>query len=154
MLSNTSDVDNGKGLPVTLFISSDNEAGEMVGEMSIQYRYQTDIYKAKYSVNGLIDYENKSIYIEQVKLIYYDLLPRGLQWCFGNGTFQIFRNPYKKKNYLDGYMTTSCGPEKLRMVLIKNKFSKFSAFLFRIKKDGYIYIHTPFLCSNHSKISF
>ena len=78
MLSNTSDVDNGKGLPVTLFISSDNEAGEMVGEMSIQYRYQTDIYKAKYSVNGLIDYENKSIYIEQVKLIYYDLLPRGL----------------------------------------------------------------------------
>jgi hypothetical protein len=119
MLSNTSDVDNGKGLPVTLFISSDNEAGEMVGEMSIQYRYQTDIYKAKYSVNGLIDYENKSIYIEQVKLIYYDLLPRGLQWCFGNGTFQIFRNPYKKKNYLDGYMTTSCGPEKLRMVLIK-----------------------------------
>ncbi|HNY55525.1 MAG: hypothetical protein KAX69_03920 [Chitinophagales bacterium] len=100
-------------------IIDDNDAGELVGEMIIQYRYQTDLYKAKYKVLGMINYENMTMYLEQSKLIYYDLLPKGYQWCFGIGTFEILRNPYRKKNYLDGYMTTNCGDEKLRMVLIK-----------------------------------
>jgi hypothetical protein len=119
MFSNMNDIDNDKGLPVILYISYDNDAGELTGEMTIQYRYQTDLYKAKYKVSGLIDYDQKTIYLEHDKLVYFDVLPRGLQWCFGSGTFQIFRNTYKKKNYMDGYMTTNCGAEKLRMVLIK-----------------------------------
>ncbi|MBK9792682.1 MAG: hypothetical protein IPP60_06170 [Sphingobacteriales bacterium] len=87
--------------------------------MTIQYRYQTDIYKAKYVLSGLYDETFTNIYITQEKLLYYDILPKGLQWCFGSGTFVLHRNPYRKKNYIDGYMTTNCGNEKIRMVLVK-----------------------------------
>lgn len=86
--------------------------------MSIQYRYQDDIYKAKYNISGRYD-AGGSIFLQQEKLVYYDVLPKGLQWCFGSGYFAMFRDPYKKKNYLDGYMTTNCGDEQLRMILIQ-----------------------------------
>lgn len=119
ILSKSLDDDNKKGLPVTLYIVDDNDAGDLVGEMSIQYKYQTDIYKAKYKVSGSIDYDEYTMYIRQEKLVYYDLLPKGLQWCFGSGNYKIFRNSYKKKIYIDGYMTTDCGKEKIRMILIK-----------------------------------
>ena len=119
LMSSSLDADNKKGLPVTLYIVDDNDAGMLIGEMSIQYRYQTDIYRAKYKVGGYIDYDENTIYIEQEKLIYYDLLPKGLQWCFGSGTYKVRRDPYKKKMYLDGSMVTNCGNEKLRMVLFK-----------------------------------
>lgn len=87
--------------------------------MTIKYRYQTDIYNAKYKVIGKVDYASNVMYIEQTELIYYDLLPKGLNWCFGRGTLNILRNPYYKKNYLDGYMTTNCGQDQQRFVLIK-----------------------------------
>ena len=119
LLSKNSDADNKKGLPVTLYIVDDKDAGDLVGEMTVQYQYQTDIYKAKYKVSGNINYEENTMYLVQEKLIFYDLLPKGLEWCFGSGSFNIRRNPYMKKNYLDGYMTTNCGNEKLRMVLFK-----------------------------------
>ena len=113
------DADNKTGLPVTLYIIDDNDEGDIMGEMTVQYRYQTDIYKAKYSVNGNIDYENYTISLEQTKLIFYDILPKGLQWCFGFGTLKIYRSIYGKKTYMDGYMTSSCGTEKIHMVLLK-----------------------------------
>ncbi len=119
LMSKSLDGDNKKGLPVSLYIVDDNDAGDLFGEMSIQYRYQSDIYKAKYKVSGNINYDEKKIFIEQEKIIFFDLLPKGLEWCFGNGTFSILRNPYTKKYYLDGYMITNCGNERLRMVLIK-----------------------------------
>lgn len=113
------DGDKKRGLPVSLYIIDDNDDGDLVGEMSITYRYQSDLYRAKYKMSGQIDYENRTMFLQQEELIYYDLLPKGLKWCFGSGTFEMLRNPYKKKNYIDGYMTTNCGDEKLRMVLIK-----------------------------------
>ena len=113
------DPDNPKGLATTLNIIDNADNGDLVGEMTVQYLYQTDAYKAKYKVLGIINYEEMTMYLEQTNLIYSDLLPKGLQWCFGIGTFQILRNPYRKKNYLDGYMTTNCGNEQLRMILIK-----------------------------------
>lgn len=119
LMSNNLDADNKKGLPVTLYIVDDNDEGDLVGEMSIQYRYQTDIYKAKYKISGNINYEENTMYIVQEELVYYDLLPKGLEWCFGSGTYKVQRDPYKKKLYTDGYMTTNCGNEKLRMVLLK-----------------------------------
>jgi hypothetical protein len=119
LLSNTEDSDNRKGLPCSLFIIDDNDEGYFTGEMTVQYRYQTDIYKAKYTVQGMIDYEKYSIYLKQTKMVYYDLLPKGLQWCFGSGTFSIYRSIYGKKTYMDGPMNSTCGNEKMRLILIK-----------------------------------
>lgn len=119
LLSKNADEDNKKGLPVSLYIVDDNDDGDLFGEMTVQYRYQTDIYKAKYKVTGQINFEDNTMFIKQERIIYCDILPKGLQWCFGSGDFNILRNVYKKKNYLDGYMTTDCGDEKLRMILLK-----------------------------------
>jgi hypothetical protein len=119
LVSKSLDSDNSSGLPVTLYIIDDNDAGDFQGEMTVQYRYQTDLYKAKYSVEGNIDYTNYIITLEQTNLIYYDILPKGLQWCFGGGTFNIYRSIYGKKIYMDGYLGTNCGGEKMRMILIK-----------------------------------
>lgn len=119
LLTDVSNADNANGLPVTLFISDDNKSGELHGEMTVQYRYQTDVYRAKYSVAGIYDKTTSQVYIEQQKIIYYDLLPKGLEWCLGKGTFKLQRNPYEKKNYLDGTLISNCGNEKMRMVLIK-----------------------------------
>ncbi|MFN8261027.1 MAG: hypothetical protein U0X41_08860 [Chitinophagales bacterium] len=119
LLTDTTNVDNQKGLPVTVFISDDNDKGELYGEMTIQYRYQTDIYKAKYIISGNYEEGENSVYLQQERLVYYDLLPKGLQWCFGGGNFVVYRNPYKKKNYMDGFMTTNCGNEQMRIVLVK-----------------------------------
>lgn len=119
LITDTTNVDHKKGLPVTLFISDDNEQGELYGEMTIQYRYQTDVYKAKYVISGMYDETLANVLITHEKLVYYDILPKGLQWCFGSGSFNVKRNPYKKKNYLDGIMTTNCGDEEIRMILVK-----------------------------------
>jgi len=119
LITDTSNIDNKKGLPVTVFISDDNNQGEVAGEMSIQYRYQTDVYKAKYMITGTYDETMTSLLITQEKIVYYDLLPKGLQWCFGSGSFTLERNPYKKRYYLDGIMTTNCGDEQMRIILIK-----------------------------------
>jgi len=119
LITDTSNIDNKKGLPVTVFISDDNNQGEVAGEMSIQYRYQTDVYKAKYMITGTYDETMTSLLITQEKIVYYDLLPKGLQWCFGSGSFTFEKNPYKKRYYLDGIMTTNCGDEQMRIILIK-----------------------------------
>jgi len=119
LLTDTTNADNQKGLPVLLSIFDDNDKGDFYGEMSIQYFYQTDVYKAKYIVSGNYDESTSTVFIEQERLVFYDILPKGLQWCFGSGTLQLKRNPSRKKNYLDGSMTTNCGDEEMRMVLIK-----------------------------------
>ncbi len=119
LMSKSLDVDNKDGLPVTLYIVDDNDNGDIVGEMVVKYRYQTDIYKAKYSITGKLDYSNYTLSLEQTGVIYYDLLPKGLQWCMGSGKFNIYRSTYAKKLYIDGYMTTNCGDERLRLVLVK-----------------------------------
>jgi hypothetical protein len=121
MISNSlsSDVDNKDGLPVTLYIIDDNDKGDLVGEMTVRYKYQTDIYRAKWHVSGNLDYANYTISIQQNNFIYFDLLPKGLDWCTGGGTFNIYRSNYKKKLYMDGNMLTSCGDERIRMVLVK-----------------------------------
>ncbi len=119
LLSKSLDADNRKGLPVTLYIADNNGDGDISGEITIQYRYQTDIYKAKYNVIGKIDYINFTMYIEQTELIFYDILPKGYKWCFGSGNFKILRNPNRKRNYIDGFMNTNCGNEQMRMILIK-----------------------------------
>lgn len=120
LMSKSLDVDNKDGLPVTLYIIDDNDKGQIWGEMIVRYRYQTDIYKAKYKVSGQLDYSNYTISIQQGDFIYRDLLPKGLNWCTGGGTFNIYRSNYKKILYMDGYMQTNCGSEKLRLLLIKN----------------------------------
>ena len=119
LISNNMDADNKDGLPVTLSIIDDNDGGDLVGEMTAQYRYQTDIYKAKWSVSGNIDYDNYTIYLQQGNFIYSDLLPKGLQWCSGYGNLNIYRSTYKKKIYMDGSMYTNCGQENLRLILVK-----------------------------------
>ncbi|MDB5227982.1 MAG: hypothetical protein JWN78_2175 [Bacteroidota bacterium] len=113
------DVYNSTGLPVSLSIVDDNDEGDLVGEMTVQYRYQTDIYKAKYAIEGNIDYEKYVISLRQTHFVYSDLLPKGLQWCIGGGTFNIYRSTYGKKTYMDGYMKSNCGKEDMRMILIK-----------------------------------
>jgi hypothetical protein len=119
LMSNTEDQYNRNGLPATLYIIDDNDQGYFTGEMTIQFRYQTDIYKAKYTVKGIIDYEKYQVYLEQTNIVFYDLLPKGLQWCFGKGTFNIYRSIYGKKTYMDGPMTSSCGEESMRLILVK-----------------------------------
>ncbi|HOU47606.1 MAG TPA: hypothetical protein PLL99_07360 [Chitinophagales bacterium] len=119
MLTDTTNADNKKGLPATLFISYVSSDGELAGEMTVQYRYQSDIYRAKYEVTGQYNFANSQAFIEQQKIVFHDILPKGLQWCFGSGYFRLKRNPYKKKSYLDGIMTTDCGKEMIRIVLIK-----------------------------------
>jgi hypothetical protein len=119
LITDTDNADNQNGLPVTLFFSDDNKLGELSGEMTIQYRYQTDVYRAKYSVTGTYSKSASRVFIEQKKIIFCDILPKGLQWCFGSGTFSLLRNPYKKKNYLDGIMSSNCGKEKMRMIIVK-----------------------------------
>lgn len=119
LLFNGLDADNSDGLPVTLNIVDDNDNGDYQGEMFVQYRYQTDIYKAKYAVQGNIDYEKYLITLQQTKLLYYDLLPKALQWCFGEGTLNIYRSTYAKKIYMDGYMGSNCGEQKMRLILVK-----------------------------------
>jgi hypothetical protein len=119
LTSKSLDSDNETGLPVTLFIIDDNNQGQVSGEMTVQYRYQTDIYKAKYSIQGNIDYDNYVITLLQTGMIFYDLLPKGLKWCFGSGSFHIYRSIYGRKTYMDGFMTSDCGAEKMRMILVK-----------------------------------
>ena len=119
MLTDTTNADNKKGLPATLFISYVSTDGELAGEMTVQYRYQSDIYRAKYEVAGQYDAAASKAYIEQEKIVFHDILPKGLNWCFGSGYFQLKRNPYKKKYYLDGLMKTDCGKEIIRFILIK-----------------------------------
>lgn len=119
LMSNTTDEDNKNGLAVYLTITDDNDKGEVFGIMTISYRYQTDIYRAKYKVTGQIDYANYRISITQGDFIYSDLLPKGLNWCTGSGTFNIYRSSMAKKIYMDGYMTTNCGAQKLRLILVK-----------------------------------
>lgn len=114
-----SDPDNNKGLPVMLTIIDDNNEGQIAGEMTVQYRYQTDVYKAKYAVTGTLDYKAYVITIKQEKFLFYDLLPKGLKWCMGSGKFNIYRSIYRKKMYMDGYMTSDCGAERMRMILVK-----------------------------------
>ena len=113
------DVYNSTGLPVSLNITDDNDQGGLVGEMIVQYRHQTDVYKAKYAIEGNIDYDKYIINLQQTKFVYSDLLPKGLQWCLGGGTFNIYRSTYGKKIYMDGYMKSNCGKEDMRMILIK-----------------------------------
>ncbi len=117
--SKSLDKDNKDGLPTTLTIIDDNNAGQVVGEMTVQYRYQTDIYKAKYAIQGELNYQKFSISFTQTRLIYSDLLPKGLNWCFGSATLKIFRSTYKKKIYMDGYMNSNCGKEKMRVILVR-----------------------------------
>ncbi len=119
IMSNTNDESNKNGLQSTLTITDDNDKGQIFGEMIVFYRYQTDIYKAKYKITGNIDYVNYTISFQQGDFIYADLLPKGLNWCTGGGTFSVFRSTTAKKLYMDGYMTTNCGPENLRLILIK-----------------------------------
>ncbi len=119
LISKNPDSDNKDGLPVTLYIIDDNDEGDLVGEMTVQYRYQTDIYKAKWSVSGSLDYTKYTISILQESFVFYDLLPKGLQWCSGNARLNIYRSTYKKKLYMDGIMYTNCGEEELRLVLVK-----------------------------------
>ena len=110
---------NRRGLPVTLYIIDDNDKGDLIGEMNVQYKYQTDIYKAKYKIEGNINYTKYTISLVQGNLIFSDILPKGLQWCFGNGTLNIYRSTFGKKTYMDGFMKTSCGNERIRMILVK-----------------------------------
>jgi len=119
LMSNTADEDNRNGLPVTLNITDDNDKGDIFGEMTVSYRYQTDVYRAKYKISGDIDYANYTITINQGDFIYSDLLPKGLNWCTGSGTFNVYRSSSAKKIYMDGYMKTNCGAEKLRLILVK-----------------------------------
>ena len=118
MISNSPDPDNKNGMPATLYIVDDNDDGDIVGEMTVQYRYQSDIYRAKYTIQGKINYEDYTIAIDQTGLKYYDLLPKGLNWCFATGELNIYRSSTAKKLYIDGNMTTNCGAN-LRMILIK-----------------------------------
>lgn len=119
LIGKNMDADNKDGLPVTLSIIDDNDEGDLVGEMTAQYRYQTDVYKAKWSITGSIDYYNYTIYLQQGNFIYYDLLPKGLQWCSGYGNLNIYRSTYMKKIYMDGTMYTNCGQDQLRLILVK-----------------------------------
>ncbi|MFN8237808.1 MAG: hypothetical protein U0T77_06520 [Chitinophagales bacterium] len=119
LISKTPEEDNKDGLPVTLYIIDDNDQGDLVGEMTVQYRYQTDVYKAKWSISGNIDYYNYTITLQQDNFVYYDLLPKGLQWCAGYAKLNIYRSTYIKKLYMDGSMYTNCGEEKLRLILVK-----------------------------------
>lgn len=119
LISNTNDEDNRNGLPVTLTIVDDNDKGEIFGEMVVSYRYQTDVYRAKYKISGNIDYANYRISLQQGDFIFNDLLPKGLKWCTGGGTFGVYRSSTAKKIYMDGFMQTNCGSEKLRLILIK-----------------------------------
>lgn len=113
------DADNKNGMPATLTITDDAENGDYVGEMLISFRYQSDIYRARYKVEGNIDYEKYTISIIQTGLIYSDILPRGLNWCFSSGVLNIYRSNTAKKIYLDGYMHVECTNDNVRTILIK-----------------------------------
>ena len=117
--SNTADESNKDGLPVSIIITDDNDAGDVFGEMNVSYRYQTDIYRARYKMSGNINYSTYQITIKQEDFIYSDLLPKGLKWCSGSGTLNIYRSSSAKKLYMDGFMKTNCGEERLRLILIK-----------------------------------
>lgn len=119
MSKNNTDIDNKNGLQVTMFITDDNDVGDFRGEMTVRYRYQTDVYKAKYQITGKLDYNTYKMQIRQDKYIYADLLPKGLNWCIGSGTARMYRSTYKKKVVIDGNLTTNCGGENLRFVLFK-----------------------------------
>jgi hypothetical protein len=119
LISKNADADNKNGLPVTLFILDDNDVGNFSGDMILKYRYQSDVYKAKYNITGRLDYNTFKLTIQQNKIIYSDILPKGLNWCIGNGTARMYRSTYKKSIIIDGYFTTNCGAERMRLVLVK-----------------------------------
>ena len=106
-------------MQVSLFITDDNDVGDFRGEMTVRYRYQTDVYKAKYQITGKLDYNTYKLQIRPDTFIFADVLPKGLNWCIGSGTARMYRSTYKKKVIMDGTLATNCGAERLRMVLIK-----------------------------------
>lgn len=119
LLSNYLDVYNKNGLPVNLYLMDDKSDGNLVGEMTIHYQYQEDVYRAKYKVSGKINYNTFQFNITQTKLVFSDLLPKGLEWCMGKAdNLQIYRSSKVKKLYIDGQFETNCN-EKYRMVLFK-----------------------------------
>lgn len=119
IMTNNLDEDNKNGLPVTLYITSDRENGDFIGEMYVSYRYQTDIYNAKYSANGNLDVNTFTLRLYQKELVYYDILPKGLSWCFGQFKMKMYQSNYKRKLVLDGNMYTDCLEGNIRIVLIK-----------------------------------
>lgn len=119
VISKNMDYDNRNGMPVTLTITDDADNGDYVGDMVVSYRYQTDVYRAKYTVEGNINYVDYTISVIQTGLVYSDLLPKGLNWCFSSGDLNIYRSTSAKKLYIDGYVYVDCTNENVRMILIK-----------------------------------
>ncbi|MBK8350786.1 MAG: hypothetical protein IPL21_03570 [Saprospirales bacterium] len=113
------DIDNKNGLIVNLYITDDNDVGDFRGEMTVSYRYQTDVYKAKYQITGKLDYNTYKFRIRQDKYIFSDVLPKGLNWCIGSGDGRIYRSKYKKRIIMDGNLATNCGGDRLHFVLVK-----------------------------------
>lgn len=119
IISNELDADNRNGLPVTLYINSDNDNGDFVGEMYVSYRYQTDIYNAKYMVKGSLDINTFVLRMSQTEIVYYDVLPKGMSWCFGQFKLNMYQSNYMRKIILDGSMNTECSESNIRVVLVK-----------------------------------
>lgn len=119
LTNDNNDLDNKGGLQITLFITDDNEVGDFRGEMTVRYRYQTDVYKAKYEITGKLDYNTYKMQIRQDRYIFADVLPKGLSWCIGSGTARMYRSTYKKRVIIDGNLSTNCGAQRLRFVLFK-----------------------------------
>ncbi|MCB0508910.1 MAG: hypothetical protein KDD21_11490 [Bacteroidetes bacterium] len=87
--------------------------------MKIYFRYQEDVYRAKFKIIGTVNYQTYQLTLTQTDMIYGDLLPKGLQWCMGKSDeLRIYRSSSVKKLYLDGNYVTACD-EVYRMVLFK-----------------------------------
>ena len=103
LISNYLDAYNKNGLPVSLYLMDDKADGNLVGEMTIRYRYQEDVYSAKYKVSGKIDYSSYKFNLTQTEIIFGDVLPKGLQWCAGKSdNLGIYRSSNIKRFYIDG----------------------------------------------------
>lgn len=109
-------------LPTTMYITDDNDQGQVNGTITISYNYISGkVYSCQARFSGNVDYKTYEFSLIMEEYIYYDLLPEGMKWCLGTIFGAIGREMELKKFIIQGNMRTKCTEDVSDVVLVKQE---------------------------------
>jgi hypothetical protein len=109
-------------LPTTLYITDDNDQGNVAGEITISFQYISGkTYSCQARFTGYIDQKTFEFSLVMEEYVYYDLLPEGMKWCLGTIYGSIGREMELRKYFIQGTMRTKCTEDVSDVVLIKQE---------------------------------